>query len=87
MCFYFVGNLLMLLFHHPHMNENPSNVVLLHVCAGMEHELMLKELSDLAVEGRLKAPKCTEVSLKDYKEVLAQAMKPYINSKYIFVFH
>lgn len=53
----------------------------------MEHELMLKELSDLAVERHLKAPKCTEVSLKDYKEVLAQAMKPYINSKYIFVFH
>ena len=48
---------------------------------------MLKELSEFAVEGHLKAPMCTEVSLKDYKEALSQAMKPYINSKYIFVFH
>ena len=55
-------------------------------CAGVEHDWMLKELSDLALEGHLKAPKCTEVSLKDYKEVLSQAMKPFISSKFIFVF-
>ena len=66
---------------------NSSSVLLHYLYPGIEHELMLKELTDLALEGHLKAPKCTEVSLKDYKEALSQAMKPYVNSKYIFVFH
>ncbi|KAG7336138.1 hypothetical protein KOW79_000831 [Hemibagrus wyckioides] len=46
---------------------------------------MLEELSTLIRAGKLSAPSCTEVEMKDFHKALDNAMKPYISSKQILV--
>ncbi|XP_027005797.1 enoyl-[acyl-carrier-protein] reductase, mitochondrial isoform X1 [Tachysurus fulvidraco] len=47
--------------------------------------LMLDELCTLIRAGKLSAPSCTEVGMKDFHKALDNAMKPYISSKQIIV--
>ncbi|KAK2854759.1 hypothetical protein Q7C36_006628 [Tachysurus vachellii] len=46
---------------------------------------MLDELCTLIGAGKLSAPSCTEVGMKDFHKALDNAMKPYISSKQILV--
>ncbi|GAA6072352.1 enoyl-[acyl-carrier-protein] reductase, mitochondrial isoform X1, partial [Tachysurus ichikawai] len=46
---------------------------------------MLDELCTLILAGKLSAPSCTEVGIKDFHKALDNAMKPYISSKQILV--
>lgn len=46
---------------------------------------MLEELCTLIRAGKLSAPSCTEVEMKDFHKALDNAMKPYISSKQILV--
>lgn len=46
---------------------------------------MLEELCTLIRAGKLSAPPCTEVGMKDFHKALDNAMKPYISSKQILV--
>ncbi|XP_026782670.2 enoyl-[acyl-carrier-protein] reductase, mitochondrial [Pangasianodon hypophthalmus] len=47
--------------------------------------VMLEELCTLIRAGKLSAPFCTEVGMKDFHKALDNAMKPYISSKQILV--
>ncbi|XP_017333737.2 enoyl-[acyl-carrier-protein] reductase, mitochondrial isoform X1 [Ictalurus punctatus] len=47
--------------------------------------VMLEELCTLIRAGKLSAPPCTEVGMKDFHKALDNAMKPYISSKQILV--
>ncbi|MCJ8728506.1 hypothetical protein PDJAM_G00005300 [Pangasius djambal] len=47
--------------------------------------VMLEELCTLIRAGKLSAPSCTEVGMKDFHKALDNAMKPYISSKQILV--
>ncbi|XP_060778143.1 enoyl-[acyl-carrier-protein] reductase, mitochondrial isoform X2 [Neoarius graeffei] len=47
--------------------------------------VMLEELCILIRAGKLSAPSCTEVDMKDFHKALDNAMKPYMSSKQILV--
>lgn len=48
-------------------------------------QVMLEELCTLIRAGKLSAPSCTEVGIKDFRKAVNDAMKPYITSKQILV--
>ncbi|KAF7708703.1 hypothetical protein HF521_017760 [Silurus meridionalis] len=47
--------------------------------------VMLEELCTLIRAGKLAAPFCSEVTMKDFHKALDNAMKPYISAKQILV--
>ena len=45
---------------------------------------MYEELAEMAVNGKLSAPKNSFVHLSEYKNVMSNCMKGFKDSKYIF---
>ena len=52
---------------------------------GADHTQMMADLCEMAQNGQLRPPPCTEHSLGDYKTALSKAMKPYVGSKQLLV--
>lgn len=46
---------------------------------------MLDELCSLIREGKLTAPACTEVGIREYRKALDTAMQPFTSAKQILV--
>lgn len=46
---------------------------------------MLDDLCDLIRLGKLTAPACTEVHLRDYSKALDMAMHPFTSSKQVLI--
>ena len=44
---------------------------------------MMSDLCDLGVEGKLRAPPCTEYHLEYFRTALSRAMEPYIGRKQV----
>ena len=49
------------------------------------HTSMVRDINQMAVEGKLQAPHCTEHSLGDYRTGIVKAMEPFIGSKQVLV--
>ena len=69
---------------HSMLNDSKGNI-LFFPPKGAEHLQMLSELCDLAEQGKLRPPLCTEHLLENYTTALSQAMVPYIGSKQLLV--
>ena len=52
---------------------------------GADHIQMMADLCEMAQNGQLRPPLCTEHSLGDYKTALSKSMKPYVGSKQLLV--
>ena len=52
---------------------------------GADHTQMMADLCEMAQNGQLRPPPCTEHSLGNYKTALSKSMKPYVGSKQLLV--
>lgn len=72
-------------FIRGHNNYIHVSLSLSTLHAASLHTSMVRDINQMAVEGKLQAPHCTEHSLKDYRTGIVKAMEPFVGSKQMLV--